>query len=151
MSAGFLTFRFLDDNLSATFLIYDNITKVIGYFSILSIFIASLGLFAMVSFSIKERTKEIGIRKTLGASIQNILFLLSKELVKILIIANLIAWPIAYLIMDSLLKFFPYRINIQLWMFLISGFVAFLIPIGTMSSQILKAARANPVDALRYE
>jgi len=144
-------FRFLDDNLDATFLIYDNITKVIGYFSILSIFIASLGLFAMVSFSIKERTKEIGIRKTLGASIKDILVLLSKELVRILIIANLIAWPIAYLVMDNLLRYFPYRINIQLWMFLISGFVAFLIPIGTMSSQILKAARANPVDALRYE
>ncbi len=144
-------FRFLDDNIRATFLIYDSITKVIGYFSILSIFIASLGLFAMVSFSIKERTKEIGIRKALGASIKNILFLLSKELVRILIIANLIAWPIAYLIMDNLLRYFPYRINIQLWMFLISGFVAFLIPVGTMSSQILKAARANPVDALRYE
>jgi len=99
----------------------------------------------------EQRTSEIGIRKVLGASESGIVFLLSKQFTKWVLIANLFAWPTAYFVMNEWLKSFAYRINIGVWAFVLSGLLAVGIALGTVSYQALKAARANPIDSLRYE
>ena len=98
-----------------------------------------------------QRTKEIGVRKVLGASIKSLLILLSKELLKWVIIANIIAWPVAYYFMNRWLQGFAYRINLTWWIFLLAGSIALLIAIATISFQAIKAATANPIESLRYE
>jgi len=127
------------------------IETLIRYFSILSIFIACLGLFGLASFTAEQRIKEIGIRKALGASVSEIIFLLSKDFTKWIIVANIIAWPIAYLVMNSWLQNFAYRINIGMGTFVLAGALALIIALLTVGYQAVRAARANPVDALRYE
>jgi putative ABC transport system permease protein len=98
-----------------------------------------------------QRTKEIGIRKVLGASVYGILLLLSKEFTRWIILANLIAWPIAWYIMTEWLQDFAYRTPIDWWIFIIAGSLTLLIAVITISSQALKAALSNPIEALRYE
>ena len=120
-------------------------------FSILAILIACLGLLGLAAFVTEQRTKEIGIRKVLGASLPSLLFMLSKEFLKWVLIANIIAWPIAYYAMNNWLKDFAYRININLWIFALAGFIALIIALLTVSSHAIKAATANPVKSLRYE
>lgn len=120
-------------------------------FSFLAIFIASLGLFGLASFVTEQRVKEIGIRKVLGASIFELVSLLSKEFAKWVLVANLIAWPAAYYFMNNWLQDFAYRINIGWWVFVLSGFGAFAIALITVSFQAIKAATANPVESLKYE
>ncbi len=127
------------------------LSEVIGGFSILAIFIACLGLLGLVSYSTEQRTKEIGVRKVLGASIPSILFMISKEFLKWIIIANIIAWPIAYYFMHKWLQDFAYEINISWWIFALSGVIAIIIALLTVSIQAIKAAIANPVESLRYE
>jgi putative ABC transport system permease protein len=105
----------------------------------------------LVSFSAERRTKEIGIRKVLGAQISNITWLVSKEFFILVIVANIIAWPIAYYFMNKWLYNFAYRINIGLGIFLASSVIALVIALLTVSYQTIKAAMANPVDSLRYE
>ena len=126
-------------------------SSVINTFTFLILFIACLGLFGLAAFTAEQRTKEIGIRKVLGASISRIIVLLAKEFTKWVIIANIIAWPIGYFAMDKLLQGYAYRVKIGWWMFAFSGGVALLISFITVSSQAVKAARTNPVDALKYE
>ncbi len=121
------------------------------YFSILAILISCLGLFGLASFMAERRTKEIGVRKVLGASGGNIMLLLSGEFVKWVVFANLIAWPAAYLALHAWLKNYAYRINMEWWVFLLSGVLALTIALLTVSYQALKSARTNPVEALRYE
>ena len=120
-------------------------------FSILAIFIACLGLLGLATFIIERKTKEIGIRKVLGATIPEIVFLLSKEFSKWILIANIIAWPLAFYAMSNWLKDYAYRININLWVFILSGFIALAIAMLTISAHAIKAATANPVKSLRYE
>jgi putative ABC transport system permease protein len=117
----------------------------------IAIFIACLGLFGLVSYSAERRTKEIGIRKVLGAQISDITWLMSKEFLFLVFTANIVAWPVAYYFMNKWLQNFAYRINIGLGVFIASGTIALVIAIITASFQSIKAATANPADSLRYE
>jgi putative ABC transport system permease protein len=120
-------------------------------FSALSIFIACLGLWGLAVYAAEDRTKEIGIRKVLGASIPNIVFSLSKDFTQWVIYANIIAWPLAYYFMIHWLQGFAYKTDLSIWLFLFSGLAAFVFALLTVSYQAVKAAMANPVDSLRYE
>jgi putative ABC transport system permease protein len=120
-------------------------------FSILSVFVACLGLFGLATFTAEERTKEIGVRKVLGASAINILLLLSKEFSKWVLVANLFAWPIAYLMMKRWLQNFAYQTEIGLWPFLLSALLILAIALVTVSYQSIKAALVDPVNCLKYE
>jgi len=120
-------------------------------FSCFSIFVACLGLFGLSVFIAAERTKEIGIRKVLGASISKIILLLSKEFLIWIIISNIVAWPLAWFIMNKWLQNFAYRVNIGIWVFVLSASLALIIALVTVSYQSIKAAVANPVESLRYE
>jgi putative ABC transport system permease protein len=144
-------FSFLDENLDKLYKSQSNLSKLIGYFSILAIFIACLGMFALSSFTAEQKTKEIGIRKVLGASTPGIVTLLSKEFLKLVIFANLFAWPVAYFAMNKWLDDFAFRIDVQLWSFIAAAFVSILIAFLTISYQSVKAAIANPIKSLRYE
>ena len=108
-------------------------------------------LFGLAAFMAERRTKEIGIRKVLGASVSGVMVMLSKEFARWVLIANLIAWPAAYFFMNNWLNQFAYRMNIALWIFFTSGFAALMIAILTVSFQAVRAARTNPVESLRYE
>ena len=142
---------FLDESFDLQYRADEKLVAIFSNFTFLSIFIACLGLFGLASFTAEQRTKEIGIRKALGATISGIILLLSKEFTKWVLIANIIAWPIAYLAMNSWLQNFAYRINIGLGTFVLSALLAFIIALLTVGYQAIKAARANPVEALRYE
>ena len=144
-------FNFLDRNLARLYIAEQRTSKIATTFAVLAIFIACLGLLGLAAFITEQRTKEIGIRKVLGASISSLLFMLSKEFLKWVLIANIIAWPVAYYIMNNWLKDFAYRININLWIFLLSGIIALVIALLTVSSHAVKAAIANPIKSLRYE
>ena len=142
---------FLDDDYDKLYRAEKQIGTLFGLFSILAIFVASLGLFGLASFTAQLRIKEIGIRKVLGASVSNLVLMLSKEFALLVGIANLIAWPIAYYAMNRWLQDFAYRIDLGIWAFVLSGFLALFIALTTVSYQAWKVARTNPVDALRYE
>jgi putative ABC transport system permease protein len=120
-------------------------------FSILAILIACLGLFGLVTYAAEQRTKEIGIRKVLGATVSNIVAMLSKDFLKLVMIAALIAFPVAWWAMNKWLQNFAYRINISWWIFIMAGVVALLIALITVSLKAIKAAIANPVKNLRTE
>jgi putative ABC transport system permease protein len=113
--------------------------------------LACLGLFGLATLSAANRTKEIGIRKVLGASVSGIVELLARDFVKLVLVANVIAWPIAYFALNRWLQNFAYRIDLSWWLFLLSGGLAVLIALLTVSTQAIRAALANPVDSLRYE
>ena len=125
--------------------------KIFATLGGLAIFVACLGLFGLAIFSSEQRTKEIGIRKILGASTENIVRLLYRELIFPVVIANILAWPFAYYTMERWLQDFAYRINLGLGIFIFGGVLVFAIALTTVSYQALKAANANPIDALRYE
>jgi putative ABC transport system permease protein len=144
-------YSFLNDDLEKVYKSEARLGKIFNYFGGLSILIACLGLLGLASFMAERKTKEIGIRKVLGASVDSILALLSKDFVKLVLLANLIAWPIAYYTMSRWLQNFSYRIDISWWVFLLAGGLVLLIALLTVSTQALKAALANPVEALRYE
>ncbi|UCC39517.1 MAG: ABC transporter permease, partial [Candidatus Aminicenantes bacterium] len=144
-------YRFLDESYNALYKKERRLGKIFINFALLAISISCLGLFGLASFMAEQRTKEIGIRKALGAPVGGIVLLLSKEFTKWVLLANIIAWPIAYYIMAKWLENFPYRMSIGLWIFVISGAIAFVIAVITVIFQALRAALANPVDALRYE
>ncbi|MGD8535796.1 MAG: ABC transporter permease [Candidatus Aminicenantes bacterium] len=144
-------FQFLDEALNALYSSEKRTGTVFQYFMFLAIFISCLGLFGLASFMADLRTKEIGIRKVLGASISGIFLMLLKEFVKWVLLASAISWPLAYYAMDRWLKNFAYRTDIALWIFLISGILGLAAAFATVSYQSLKASVANPVDSLRYE
>ncbi len=142
---------FFDDQFDSIYKLEIQAGKLITAFACLAIFIACLGLLGLASFTAGQRTKEIGIRKVLGASVTGIFFLLNKDFIKRVLIANLIAWPLAYYAMNKWLQNFAYRISINIWMFLASAAVALIIALLTVSYQSVKSALGNPVDSLRYE
>jgi putative ABC transport system permease protein len=117
----------------------------------LAIVIASLGLFGLAAFISEQRTKEIGIRKILGATESKIIILLSKQFTKWVILSNLIAWPIAFYFMHKWIQRFAFRPGISIWPFLLASIVVLCIALLTVSYQTIKAARSDPVDLLRYE
>jgi len=144
-------YRFLDEALDRLYRSEQRIGTLFKYFSGLAILISCLGLLGLASFMAERRTKEIGIRKVLGASVSNIILLLSKEFTKWVIVANIIAWPVGYFAIKKWLQSYAYATNIVLWSFILSGVLALLIALATVSYQSIKAALANPVDSLRYE
>ena len=144
-------YTFVDDDFASGYQPAMRLGNVFLVFSALTVFIACLGLFALAAFATEQRTKEIGIRKVLGASVGEILFMLSKEFLKWIVIANVIAWPVAYFVMNSWLRNFAYRTSVPLWIFLISGLAALAIALATVSWHAVRAAVADPVESLRYE
>jgi len=145
------SYAFADEAFDTQYQNDQRFAKLFGVFAVLTIFISCLGLFGLVVFTAKQRTKEIGIRKVLGATVTNIVALLSQEFLKLVLLGFLISIPIGWYIMKKWLAGFAYRIEMGMWTFLIAGAFAFLIAMATVSWQSLRAAVANPVDSLRDE
>ncbi|MCP4725833.1 MAG: FtsX-like permease family protein [bacterium] len=142
---------FLDTDFDTQYGIVERISRLIGIFTFIGLFIACLGLYGLASYVAEQKIKEIGIRKVLGSSVKEIITLLTKEFSKWVLIANVFAWPLAYFATDKLLQNFAFRVGIEYHIFLISGFFALIIAVLTVGFQSAKAALANPVDSLRYE
>lgn len=144
-------FVFLEDRMMSAYRALIRLERTFNAFAILAVLVACLGLFGLAAFTAERRTREIGIRKVLGASEPNIVSLLSRDFASLVLLANIIAWPLAYWIMNNWLQNFTYRLSLNLWPFLLSGFLALLIATLTVGYHALIASRTNPVDALRYE
>ncbi len=144
-------YNFFDEIFDSQYQLELKTEKIFSLFAVLAIFIACLGLFGLASFSSIQRTKEIGIRKVLGASISGVVILLSKQFCKWVLIANIVALPIAYFSMNRWLQNFAYRTNIGISTFVLAMVIAFAVALITVSYQSVKAALANPVESLRYE
>jgi len=144
-------FHFLDEKLDSLYRSDRNTFRLLGYFTGLAVLIACMGLFGMATLMMRSRTKEIGIRKVLGAHITGIIILFSKDFSRWILLANLIAWPIAYYAMYRWLQNFAYRIDITIWPFLLAGLVSLVIALLTVSWQAVKVATTNPAESLRYE
>ena len=142
---------FLDERYDALYRSEQRVEKVLRYFAVIAILISCLGLFGLVSYTAEQRTKEIGIRKVLGATVANVMTLLSQDFLKLVLVANLLAWPVAFYAMKKWLQNFAYRIEIGWWVFALAGGLAMVIALLTVSTQAIKAALANPVQSLRYE
>jgi putative ABC transport system permease protein len=142
---------FVDDNFRQRYPEEDKLQNIYLIFGILAIFVACLGLYGLASFATEQRAKEIGIRKVLGATLPNITFNLSKDFLKLVLLANIIAWPLGFFVMKHWLDNFAYRIGIEWWVFVVSGLLAQFIAIMTVSHQALKSALSNPADTLKYE
>jgi putative ABC transport system permease protein len=145
------SYSFLDENLDALYKAEQRTTAIAALFSALAIIIACLGLFGLATFVAEQRTKEIGIRKVLGASVSDVVVLLTREFVKWVLVAMVIAWPVAYFVMDRWLQDFAYRMDIGLWSFVYAGALALAVAFLTVCGQAVKAALTNPVENLRYE
>jgi len=144
-------YEFFDDHFAIIYQAEERTGKIFFSFSLLAIFIAILGLFGLAAFVAEQRTKEIGIRKVLGATEIGIVFLLSKQFTKWIVLSNLFAWPIAYYFMTKWLQRFAYQAGISAWSFLFAFIVVLFLALLTVSYQTVKAARSNPVELLRYE
>jgi putative ABC transport system permease protein len=144
-------YTFVDNNIAMMYQSEMRLSRLFSIFTGITIFIACLGLFGLASFTVEQRTKEIGIRKVLGASISGIVIILSKEYVKWIVLANVLAWPAAYVVMNQWLKNFAYRTDIGILTFFLSAVLALVIALLTVSFQSIKAALADPVESLRYE
>ncbi len=144
-------YRFLDQEFDALYKSEMRLEKIFTWVSILSVLIACLGLFGLASYAVERRTKEIGIRKVLGASSSRLIWLLSREFTLWVLLANVFAWPVAYFIMQQWLKNFAYRVPLGLWIFFFSGFLSLVIAVLTVFIQSYKAAISDPVNTLRYE
>jgi putative ABC transport system permease protein len=144
-------YKFFDQDLADMFQNDRRMATVFQYAALFAIVIACLGLFGLASFMIDLRTKEIGIRKTLGASIPGIAAMLSKEFIRWIVIANVIAAPVAYYAMNELLTNYAYRISIGWWVFVGTAALTLIIGLSTVGYQSIRAARSNPIDSLRYE
>jgi putative ABC transport system permease protein len=146
-----LNYSFYDEYFASMYKKEENLASLVNMFSILAIIISGLGIFGLSVFQSEQRIKEIGIRKVLGASSTEITLLLSKSFSKWVLYANIIAFPIAYYFVNKWLQDFAYRIDISWWVFVLSGGIALLIALATVSVNAIKAAISNPVEALRYE
>ncbi|MCG3156379.1 MAG: hypothetical protein DKINENOH_03003 [bacterium] len=144
-------FTFLDETFFQLYQQEQKESKLFAIFAVIAIIIACLGIFALAAYAAEARTKEIGIRKVLGASAANVFNLLSKEFLRLIALANLVAWPIAWYAMDRWLRDFAYRTTMDWQLFVFAGGLVLLIALLTVSAQALKAALANPVESLRYE
>lgn len=144
-------YSFLDTNFDQLYAAEQRTGQLFTTFAGLAIFIACLGLFGLASFLIQQRTKEVGIRKVLGASVPGLVALLSKDFARLVLIATLVAWPVAYWVSQSWLEDFAYRIDVPWLLFIVAGLVALGIALFTVSYQSIKAAIADPVKSLRYE
>jgi hypothetical protein len=144
-------YRFLDDDYDRLYRGVEREMAIVRTFTFLAILISCLGLFGLAAYTAEQRTKEIGIRKIMGASISGIVLLLSRQYALWVLVANLIAWPVSYYLMRSWLQDYSYRISLNLPIFLLAAALSILIAELTVGFQSVKAARSNPVDSLRYE
>ena len=144
-------YSFLDESIDSMYRNEERMRTLMNTFAVLAIVISCLGLFGLASFMAERRTKEIGIRKALGASVGNIVIILTKEITKWVLISNLFAWPVAYLLMNRWLQNFVYRTDIGIGTFVLSAAAALIIAWLTVSYLSARAASADPVQALRQE
>lgn len=144
-------YHFFNETVERMYRAEQKIAQMYGCISVITIIIACLGIFGLSTSIAERRTKEIGVRKVLGASVLGITALLWKQFVKLVLIANIIAWPIAFYVMNHWLQNFVYRTDVKIWVFLLSAFVALAVALMTVSYQSIKAALADPIDSLRYE
>jgi putative ABC transport system permease protein len=144
-------YQFLDDHFKEVYRTDEQITQMVGSLAFLAILISCLGLFGLASYSAEKRIKEIGVRKVLGASMPNIIGLLSRHFIRLVIIANAIAWPLAWLAVHYWMQDYAYRLPLSWWVFALAGLTALVIALATVSLLAMKAARANPVVSLRSE
>jgi len=144
-------YGFVDQDFNRLYRNERQLGKIVGSFSLLAVFISCLGLIGLASFTAEQKTKEIGIRKALGASISDIVFLLSGDFSKTVLAANLISWPLAWYAMNNWLRGFAYRTSMSFWIYVGAGLAALVISWLTVAFRTLRSARANPVDALRFE
>lgn len=144
-------FTFLDDRIDALYQNDNRAGRIVSLFSLLAIFVSCLGLFGLAAYVTEQRTKEVGIRKILGARLGSVVWLHTGRFVKWVAVANLIAWPVGYMVMGRWLRGFAMRTSLDVRIFLVSGLAALAVAVLTVSYQVLRAAAANPADALRYE
>jgi putative ABC transport system permease protein len=144
-------YSFMDERFADMYKTEQRINKIFGVFAFFAIFIGCLGLFGLAAFTAERRTKEIGIRKVLGASAPGIIRLLIREFVILIAVANVIAWPVAFWVMKRWLEDFSYRISMSVWLFAGAGSLTLLVALLTVGYQAVKAAIANPADSIRYE
>jgi ABC-type antimicrobial peptide transport system permease subunit len=145
------TYNFLDEEFDQLYSDVENLGSILKYFTAIAVFIACLGLFALSSFAAEKRTKEIGIRKVLGSSVGHILYLLNKDFFLLILIANGVAWPVSWILMNGWLGKFPYRVSLSWSTFILSGLLTLILTLVTVSFQTIKASLANPSHSLRYE
>lgn len=145
------TYAFLDQQFMEMYGSEQRMGEILGIFAALTILIACLGLFGLATFTAEQRTREIGIRKVLGATLTDILRLLSRDFIRLVLVANVLAWPVAYLAMERWLQDFAYRIHFTGWFFVLSGLATFLIALITIGIRAVKAGTASPVKSLRTE
>jgi ABC-type antimicrobial peptide transport system permease subunit len=143
--------KFYDEAIAAFYAKEQNTSQIINSAMLMAIFISCMGLFGLVVFTTKQRTKEIGIRKVMGASVYQILRLLSGGFVKLVIIAAVIASPVAWYLMDKWLAGFAYHVPMRWWIFVMACIFALLIALATISAQTFKVAKSNPVDSIKSE
>jgi len=144
-------YRFFDEIFNMAYVAEQRIERIFTIFSLIAIFIACMGVFGLSAFMADQRRKEIGIRKVLGASVSKVVYLLSRDLIRMVLLSNIIGWPVAYYAVRKWLQNFAYRTNIGLEIFLLSTILILFVALGTVSYQAIRAALANPVDSLRYE
>jgi putative ABC transport system permease protein len=144
-------YTFLDENFTKLYKSEQRQGTIFTVFACIAILIACLGLFGLSAFSISQRIKEIGVRIVLGAKVNSIVTLLSRDFLKLVLIAAVIAFPVAWYTMTHWLEDFAYRINIHWWVFVLSAFMAIVVALGTVSFHAIKAAMSNPVNSLRSE
>jgi ABC-type antimicrobial peptide transport system permease subunit len=144
-------YRFLSDDYNLLYSGVGRMGKIIKYFSVIAIFISCMGLFGLASYMAAQRTKEIGVRKALGSSVTAIVLLLSKEFSKWILIANIVSWPLAYLLSRLLLQDFAYKTKVGIEIFLLTAVLTLIVAFLTVSYQTARAARTNPVETLKYE
>ncbi|MEL7002322.1 MAG: FtsX-like permease family protein, partial [Bacteroidota bacterium] len=146
-----LEYTFLDDDFDALFRAEQRLGKVFTSFTLIAILIACLGLFGLAAFTAEQRTKEIGVRRVMGASIWGITSLMSQEFVKLVVIAFILAVYPAYYIMNDWLQGFANKVELNFWVFIMGGAIALIIAFMTVSYQSFRAAKVNPVNSLKYE
>jgi putative ABC transport system permease protein len=144
-------YEFLDERLNMLYQAERRMENIAKNISLLAIFLSCLGLLGLAAYTVEQRTKEIGIRKVLGASSLGILLLITREFIRWVLVANMISWPVAYFVTKQWLENFAYRTPIGLWLFVLSGLITFMIAFFTVSFQAVKATLNNPVKSLRYE
>lgn len=145
------TYTFMEDKYREMYTREEKSGELFKYFAFLAVFISSLGLFGLTSYLAEQKTKEIGIRKVLGSSVSGIVMIMSKEFTKLIIIANIIAWPLTWYLGQQMLDMYAYRMEMSIWIFVSATLISFTIAFLTISYQSIKAGRSKPVDALRYE
>jgi len=144
-------YEFLDNQVEEMYIVDQKVGQLLIWFSLLSVFIACLGLLGLSSYAVEKRTREIGVRKVFGASVKNVLYIFTKEFSGLVLIASIIAIPLGWFAMNQYLQQFAYRTAMGWWIFVLSALIAFIIALATVGLQAYKYALRNPAEVLKYE